>query len=400
MQFQDESRLIASEYKGGLSQYSAIALDQTITPPHEPSLEPYMQNIDPNMGMQHSLPPMIQHNAPGIYPESRQHDYGQHSQSHSRDTSLQHSHTSSSAYLPTAPPTLYEQPQRVLTPPNDSREYLTDPLEVLYMQVFVEEVGLWMDSMDALKHFSRILPFKTVSLPSPASTMILHAFLACGARHLCLMDPVTYEEGKALWYYDSATAALMGCLHDPDRDMGLCALTATILNVYEIMTERASHRMNHIAGARALIKECHWNAASTGVGAACFWLNVGMEVLSCLHFNWQTAWDPDQWGVDMDFDNQLYQEPGNGNEELWVHRILCLTAKICNFRSTIPRFREKDPEMERQRTSRRVREWENLRDWCERWEQACPRTMRPLGVLWPGQSIGPGARNSLFPEIW
>jgi len=26
-----------------------------------------------------------------------------------------------------------------------------------------------------------------------------------------------------------------------------------------------------------------------------------MELLSCLHFNWQVAWDPDDWGVDMDF---------------------------------------------------------------------------------------------------
>jgi hypothetical protein len=26
--------------------------------------------------------------------------------------------------------------------------------EVLLMQVFVEEVGLWMDSMDAMKHVS------------------------------------------------------------------------------------------------------------------------------------------------------------------------------------------------------------------------------------------------------
>jgi hypothetical protein len=32
------------------------------------------------------------------------------------------------------------------------REYLNTKEEVLYMQVFVEEVGLWMDSMDPQKH--------------------------------------------------------------------------------------------------------------------------------------------------------------------------------------------------------------------------------------------------------
>ncbi|EHK98736.1 hypothetical protein M7I_5486 [Glarea lozoyensis 74030] len=91
---------------------------------------------------------------------------------------------------------------------------------------------------------------------------------------------------------------------NPDRDTVVCATTAVILNVYEIMSERAMQRMNHIAGARALIKECGWNARSTGIGQACFWLNVGMELLSCLHFNWKLAWEPDQWGVDMDFQRE------------------------------------------------------------------------------------------------
>ena len=49
-----------------------------------------------------------------------------------------------------------------------------------------------------------------------------------------------------------------------------CAATAVVLNVYEIMSEKPTQRMSHIAGARALIRECGWNARSTGLGAACF----------------------------------------------------------------------------------------------------------------------------------
>lgn len=393
VKFQDESRLIASEYKGGLRQYSAITVDQTITPPHEPTND-YRVNIDPNITMHNNLPPILHQNAPGLYPEPAPRMDHNQSHSHSRDTSLQHSHASS-AYLPTAPPTLYDNPPRALTPPNESREFLTDPQEVLLMQVFIEEVGLWMDSMDHQKHFSRILPFQALSEP-----MLLNAFLSCGARHLVLINPEIYQEHKALYYYDTATTQLMNALHNPDRDTVICALTAVILNVYEIMCERANQRMNHIAGARALIKECHWSARSTGIGAACFWLNVGMEVLSCLHFNWQTAWDPDHWGVDLDFENPVYQAPGNGNEELWVHRVLYLCAKICNFRASIPRFREAREGDEERRLRRRLAEWGELREWCERWEQCCPRSMRPLGVLWPGQSLGLSAKKSLFPEVW
>jgi hypothetical protein len=117
---------------------------------------------------------------------------------------------------------------------------------------------------------------------------------------LTLVNPA-YHEDKALHYYDTATRGLLKSLQNPNRDTVICATTAVILNVYEIMSERALQRMNHIAGARALIKECGWSARSTGIGAACFWLNVGMELLSCLHFNWQVAWEPDDWGVDMDF---------------------------------------------------------------------------------------------------
>ncbi len=400
VQFQDESRLIASEYKGGLRQYSSIEAQSsaTITPPTEPAPESF-KPVDEAPGYpmtfdfrQSNLPPLIKPGAPGLYPEGGRHDH----QAHSRDTPMHHSQASASVYLPTAPASLqYENPQRVLTPPNDAREFLSDPQEVLYLQVFVEEVGIWMDSMDFSKQFSRLLPFQSLSDP-----MLHNAFLSCGARHLCLMAPQMWSEEKAVGYYDTATSQLMQQLHDPDRDTVLCALTATVLNVYEIMCERAMQRMNHIAGARALIKECGWSARSGGVGSACFWLNVGMEVLSCLHFNWQTAWDPDLWGVDLDFDNVIYQEPGGGNEELWVHRILWVTAKICNFRATMPRFREKSEREEERRVQRRVQEWSELRNWCERWEQNCPRTMRPLGVLWPGQSIGPAARKSLFPEIW
>lgn len=266
--------------------------------------------------------------------------------------------------------------------PIPSRDYLKSQEEVLYMQVFVEEIGIWMDSMDPHKHFSRLLPFHSLNEP-----MLLHAFLACGARHLALVNP-KYSEDKALHYYDIATRDLLHSLQDPDRDTILCATTAVILNVYEIMGERALQRMNHIAGARALVKECRWNARSTGVGAACFWLNVGMEILSCLHFNWQVAWDPDEWGIELDFN----PETESGKEEVWTHRILYVVAKICNFRASIPRHQE----VARQTLQDRHMEWQRLKDMTDRWNESIPRTMHPMAYLFPGQTIS----GSAFPEVW
>ena len=215
--------------------------------------------------------------------------------------------------------------------------------------------------------------------------MLRNAFLACGARHLALVNP-TYQEDKALQYYDAATTELLSSLQDPNRDTTACATTAVILNVYEIMSEKPLQRMNHIAGARALIKECGWNAQSVGVGAACFWLNVGMEVLSCLRFNWQVAWNPDQWGLHLSFS----RDAGPGHEEVWVYRMLYLVAKIQNFRSQLTTYSEQD------RMRDRYGEWKRLKDMCDAWDNNCPRTMQPIGFLQSYQTNS----GSAFPEVW
>lgn len=221
--------------------------------------------------------------------------------------------------------------------------------------------------------------------------MLLNAFLACGARHLTLVNP-NYSEEKALHYYDTATRYLLKNLQNPNRDTVICATTAVILNVYEIMSERALQRMNHIAGARALIKECGWNARAQGIGAACFWLNVGLEVLSCLHFNWQVAWSPDEWGIDMDFTREI----NNGREEIWTHRMLYIVAKVANFRATIPRTHEANPRDEEIRRQNRFNEWQRLKAWADTWNDNIPRTMHPVAYLYPHQT----SSKSCFPEVW
>ena len=220
--------------------------------------------------------------------------------------------------------------------------------------------------------------------------MLLNAFLACGARHLNLVNPA-YEEKEALDYYQTSSTLLLQQMQNPYRDTVICATTAVILNVYEIMTERALQRMNHIAGARALIKECGWNATSVGVGAACFWLNVGMELLSCLHFNWQVAWNPDDWQVDMNFDN----DGQAGREEIWTHRIVWIVAKINNFRASMT-LRPGDPPQDHVRAQNKLGEWERWKNWIDGWELRIPRTMKPLGHLHPYRTTS----KSLFPEIW
>ncbi|KAI9862079.1 MAG: hypothetical protein M1813_004853 [Trichoglossum hirsutum] len=384
--FQDESREIASEYKGGAGRYPSLeqaAKSQAKSEQH--LLFPTNGSSAASGQSHHPLPP-IQPLLPDRYPDTSQAPV----LDHSRENQNHHAHSNSDSVSYSSgqnpPPSSYSNPDQTLTPPNETRDYLNSPEETLFMQVFVEEVGLWMDSMDPMKHFSRLLPFHSLSEP-----MLLNAFLACGARHLTLVNPAYHDE-KALHYYDTATRGLLKSLQNPNRDTVICATTAVILNVYEIMSERALQRMNHIAGARALIKECGWSARSTGIGAACFWLNVGMELLSCLHFNWKVAWEPDDWGVDMDFS----RETESGREEIWTYRMMYMVAKIANFRASIPRHAEPTANEERIRLQNRYAEWKSLKDLCDSWNESIPRTMHAMAFLYPHQTTS----KSAFPEIW
>ena len=273
-------------------------------------------------------------------------------------------------------------------PKNGERDFLSSPEEVYYMQVFVEKVGTWMDSFDKEKHFSRLIPYHALK-----STMLLNAFLACGAKHLSLFSPE--KEDKALFYYNTATTQLLRSLQNPDRNTAECATTAVVLNVYEIMSEKPAQRMSHIAGARALIRECGWDARSVGIGAACFWLNIAMEVLSCLSMDWVTTWNPENWGLDMDI-SDTEDDAGVGQEELWVHRIFFIVAKAVNFRATAVENLKATTPFEHIRLSNRISQWQELKRLCDQWNNACPRTMHPLGYL---RASKLGARSA-FPRVW
>ncbi|KAF8445340.1 hypothetical protein BDZ91DRAFT_149445 [Kalaharituber pfeilii] len=390
--FQDESREIASDYAGGVARYAAFSQGNS-SPQCQSRLTPESitsaSSITTSTSSHPTLPPILPL-LPIVPTESTTTCYDDLQRPKNHRTSDQYIQSTASQVpgltstaLNTTPTMSLNHSLSSMLLKKPTRDFLDSQEKTLFMQVFVEEVGLWMDSLDPAKHFSRLLPFTSLDEP-----MLLNAFLACGARHLTLVNPA-YGEDKALNYYDTATRLLLNALQSEKRnkrDMEMCATTAVILNVYEIMSERARQRMNHIAGARALIKECGWSARSTGIGGACFWLNVSMELLSCLHFNWTVAWNPDDWGVDM----SLTPGADAGHEEVWAHKIIYILAKVANFRATIKQFSSYEEQ------SKRYEEWKHLRDLCIAWNESIPRSMHPLAYLYPYQTT----HKSAFPEVW
>lgn len=380
--FQDESREIASEYEGGSQRYAP--LERTAPPNNATANQAQLYHPTTPAGLHTDT--ILTQPLPSMQPpvQTASAEFNRRHR-HRGSTSSAHTDNSSTTIRQAPPPA-----DLVPTEPSlqsEVRSILNRSEETLFMQVFVEEVGIWMDTLDPLKHFSRLLPFHSLGEP-----MLLNALLACGAKHLSLVNPA-YKEDRALHYYDFSTRLLLDALQNPDRDTVICAVTAVVLNVYEIMSERALQRMNHIAGARALIKECGWTALDTGFGGACFWINVTMELLSCLHFNWPIAWKPDDWGVNMDFT----QDCDPGHEEIWAYRMVYLLAKVADFRATIPRYTEPlDPILIGNKTSERMEEWRFLKEQCETWDASVPRSMQPLSYLLPGET----SAKSNFPSIW
>lgn len=224
--------------------------------------------------------------------------------------------------------------------------------------------------------------------------LLLKAFLACGARHLSLVDP-TYGPEKAIHYEEAATQDLLHSMQDPNRDSVLCATAALILSIYEAMSLQPTAK--HMAGSRALIRECSWTAKTPSLGGSCFWTSVSIELLDCLSHNWPLSWNPDSWGVDMNMD---HMQPYWKSDDHWLHRIMYICAKIANFRVSVQNVHAK-LHSSRTRSStvnelEAVQEWNHYNSLCEKWNDSIPRSMKPLNHAQTWQH----GSTSRFPKIW
>lgn len=156
--FHDESREIASEYKGGLDRYAALKREpaDTAEVKHEPHFDFSAGAVEtPVLSHQqlptaHSLPP----GGVEAYPGHPQRPSDQARDLHHRHASTNTESTFSSQTVVQPSHNSYTNSEQTLTPPSETRSSINSPEELLFMQVFVEEVGLWMDSMDPYKHVS------------------------------------------------------------------------------------------------------------------------------------------------------------------------------------------------------------------------------------------------------
>lgn len=167
--FQDESRQIASEYLDGESQYRKMQdsdLPQILSDPINFTFQPAPpsgqmisnQSLPDMQGMQ-SNGHSIQEHSVNLFDQPRDlHQQQPPPGAQSVDSTFSHAslpshHSHHNSEQPS--PYDHQMSNSAQTEPEyraEAKEILNTQEETLYMQVFVEEVGLWMDSMDSMKH--------------------------------------------------------------------------------------------------------------------------------------------------------------------------------------------------------------------------------------------------------
>ncbi|KAL4821405.1 hypothetical protein BDW67DRAFT_150695 [Aspergillus spinulosporus] len=263
---------------------------------------------------------------------------------------------------------------------------LEDPTELSLLQVFVDQIGPWMDIVDEAKHFTRILPLYAVEQP------LLRAVIAACVELYVSMH-LFKEASERVRYYDAAALMLSDCIATLHRDPSLCATAALIIEIAEMLILgpiETGMRIRAGNSARSLIRECQWTTRTQGLGGTCSWLSILMELLDCIAFRQTVVWDPDTWGIDMGF---VVEPSIVGNEEFWTQRIIYICAKVSDFRSSningignSTRYAE----------AQRLEQWSLYNEWCARWLDSIPRSMLPLGNVQPWQRHP----QSVFPQVW
>ncbi|KAF1821791.1 uncharacterized protein K489DRAFT_321356, partial [Dissoconium aciculare CBS 342.82] len=395
LEFHDESRAVASEYKGGTERYRHFAPSTT-----EPSRQPQSSHVS-LAGDLVTRP--FRHSSDGVSLQ----------QMHGGNPWLPHHPRNNFNPHHVTPPTLPLAHRTPSPPPAGEPPVLTSANEMLYMQIFTEEVALWMDALDPSgKYFTLFIPRMALRVP-----MMREAILACGAEHLGLVNPAHYPESNSLEHYHVATRLLLehlgrgaetnqtrGNPREEKQKQKEAAITAVLLNVYELMRANGARhpghqRTNHVAGARALINSLGWNYKTPDVGGACFWLNIGFEILSCLHFGWRMEWKTDSWGLDMDSSADTRPH----RETIWARRMLYVLAKLCDYRADFAEFadavsKERKPLNPRsecfQMSLRLAEAWTKLWDMNELWFKNRPDYIRQTAIVRPQRA------RSKFPEVW
>ncbi|KAL7795136.1 hypothetical protein V8C37DRAFT_414814 [Trichoderma ceciliae] len=392
--FRDESRQIASEYQDGLYRYADVEQNQASN--CRPKARTQTLGSD-----QAHVNPILQGHIWHIYisPEGSNTTRSIYSDS----LILQATEWRKADTVVSGPMSLSEVEDRsnvsetveddpatypiTAGPATSECDFLDTPEHVRYMQIYVEEIAIWIDSFSKGRYFGHCLPYRALDSP-----LLLYSLLACGIRRLSYRHRDL--DNIAAAYYSTANMQLYRYHENPERDMEECSVAAIILKLYRVMFRVGPQNGGHSSDLlNSIISESRWTAESDGIGSACFWLNGYLDTVGSLESGCPLY--VDAWNVGTDLSSDGSAVMSQAGEESWIQRMLFILAKVTSYRLCLLSFTEKDLR-ENKTLENHLPEWKHLKGLCDDWNDACPRNMHPLGYMYPKQM----GNNSTFPRMW
>ncbi|KAM7216832.1 hypothetical protein V8F06_007809 [Rhypophila decipiens] len=260
--------------------------------------------------------------------------------------------------------------------------------ESLLIEVFIEKVGPWMDSLDPSQPFTTVLPFYALT----EDTGTVHwAMLACGARYLMPTETSFYQT-RAFDNFQGHVGNMS------KQNSLLCVVTAVLLTACEAISDDGI-ACNHIEATTELINRLNITGSSPGLEGACFWFMATVTLIYGLRSNVPlVGYNPERMRYTMD--GTIPSAGGlSGDEGKWAQRMIYICTKVAELRANIS---HNVPDYTVERVQK---ECEQYKEWCDEWARSVPRSMMPLCYIPPAHSEEEGGAgedggpSSIFPHI-
>lgn len=259
--------------------------------------------------------------------------------------------------------------ESLLLPPIYSEEPvwpLTNPEEALLLGHFVQNLAIWLDLCDPLRHFQVEVPRRAGSCQ-----ILLNAIFALSARHLSRTrgyDPIISNH-----YHNECLKYLRPMLNDSSTvsDEGLFAATI-ILRVMEEMDAPELDSQGHILGIQVFAGARDPYTMPGGLSEAAFWVGLRQEIYSAMMKHQSTQLDLEHCSIDRSFDPT--------SDYGWANRAIVHCADVLNCC-----FGE---------TGVSTRHWEELKRYGEQWHKKKPPSFIPYYRRDPDRG-----KKEAFPEI-
>ncbi|KIW21675.1 hypothetical protein PV08_02255 [Exophiala spinifera] len=164
---------------------------------------------------------------------------------------------------------------------------LTPAEEIPFLQVYLQQVGQWMENSDPSRHFTVKYVHQLLETPICRASI-----LAVTARYKYAIDS-SCSSRLALELYQNAVQKLISSPIEYADCLTLAS--CVLLAVYEMMASKHSDWLRHLEGCAAILTSKGWNGSSGGLVSSCFWSYAKVDIWAAFCNETSTLTSPSVW---------------------------------------------------------------------------------------------------------